>query len=159
VEEVVEGEGEMFDILEDISSFLQPGSQEIKDIIDQTIASDPQLLSQLLSISFTDLVGAAEVIMKEKKSIKETYSTIFNQVQKMGADAFIESTKQKRRESTKLEESIVDLLGDGGVVELISEYLESVPDPDKKDRIQLLSTLQLTAQELDSKLRKGRNAH
>ena len=30
VEEVVEGEGEMFDILEDISSFLQPGSQEIK---------------------------------------------------------------------------------------------------------------------------------
>jgi len=159
-------------------SFLKPASEAVQKLIDETILRNPQVIQELLSIDFTDLLKVFQKIFSKSNSIEEAYRTLFEGVSQLGAAQFIENfyKTQKSKDNKKdlrTEEivnkfvssmsvdggNIADILGKDKINELVGEYIknmefESLEQNDKvKDKVgKILQDLEDSALNTKSKI-------
>ena len=68
-----EVEHKLFQSFKDMQSFLDPHSDVIKALIDETMTRNPGVFNELLAINFSDLMYAFQQIFMESESLEQTY--------------------------------------------------------------------------------------
>jgi len=145
-----------------IGDFLYPASKAMLKIINEKSINNPELITQILSIKFSDLMTGFQQIFLESKSIEEACRVLFESVATLGVDKFLErvrlkseSDSQKDNISQEAEtnnidkaKDIVSILGEEKIEELISEYLETIQSFPNKQKIKIQRTMDLILQEV-----------
>jgi len=157
----------------DLADFLNPASRAVQELISAKTVENPRLLSEILSIKFSDLIRAFQTIFLTSANIEEAYSALFDGVARDGAEGFIEKIKLEAAsddngsddllgektsrvvddfvsrvvgEMREGRTNIVDMLGGEKVEELLNEYLEdTVTDGEKK---KMTKTIDLIMQQI-----------
>jgi len=125
-------------------SFLKPASKAVEKVIKETTLENPEVLTELLSLDFADLLKVFQHIFVESNSIEEAYRTLFEGIIEKGAQNFVktvlESENSKDVEKDNKVEDIVtkfvstisgdgknifETLSDKKINELVSEYLKN----------------------------------
>lgn len=148
-------------------SFLKPASEAVKKLIDETTLRNPQVIQELLSIDFRDLLKVFQKIFSKSKSIEEAYRTLFEGVSQFGAAQFIENIykTQKSKDNKKdlqTEEiinkfvstmtadggNIADMLGTEKLNELVGEYIKNMEFESLEQNDKVTATMDKILQDL-----------
>jgi len=149
-------------------SFLKPASEAVKKLIDETTLRNPQVIQELLSIDFRDLLKVFQKIFSKSKSIEEAYRTLFEGVSQLGAAQFIENiyNTQKSKDNKKdlqTEEiinkfvstmtadggNIADMLGTEKLNELVGEYIKNMEFESLEQNDKVTATMDKILQDLE----------
>lgn len=149
-------------------SFLKPASEAVKKLIDETTLRNPQVIQELLSIDFRDLLKVFQKIFLKSKSIEEAYRTLFEGVSQLGAAQFIENIykTQKSKDNKKdlqTEEiinkfvstmtadggNIADMLGTEKLNELVGEYIKNMEFESLEQNDKVTATMDKILQDLE----------
>jgi len=164
-----------------VGDFLYPASKAIQEIINEKSINNPDLITQILSIKFSDLMAGFQQIFLQSKSIEEAYAILFDTVASEGVEAFVNRVRVKKKSDVEedtveqqdidkedvdnvvtnivkqVQESgadIVSILGEEKIEELINEYLETVESHPKKEKIKMRRTMDLILQEVMGSISK-----
>jgi len=126
-------------------SFLKSANEAVQKVIEEVTYNNPKVLSELLSIDFSDLLKVFQLIFVKSASIEEAYQTLFDGVGQMGATKFIDKTleieqSKEQRQDSQVEEivrqfvsilpeegrNIADMLGSEKISKLVGEYLKNI---------------------------------
>jgi len=138
-----------------IGDFLYPASKAMLKIINEKSINNPELITQILSIKFSDLMTAFQQIFLESKSIEDACKLLFESVATLGVDEFLERVRLKSENDSQKDnldidkvKDIVSILGEEKIEELISEYLETIQSFPNKQKIKIQRTMDLILQEV-----------
>lgn len=125
-------------------NFLKPASKAVEKVIKEITLENPEVLTELLSLDFTDLLKVFQRIFVQSNSIEEAYRTLFKGIGEKGADNFVKTvfaseTSKDSEKDNKVEEmvtkfvstmsgdgkNIAEILGDKKINELVAEYLKN----------------------------------
>jgi len=125
--------------------FLKNANDAVQKVIEEVTYKNPKVLSELLSIDFSDLLKVFQLIFVQSASMEEAYQTLFDGVGQMGATQFIDKTleteqSKEKRQDSQVEEivkqfvsilpeegrNIADMLGSEKISKLVGEYLKNI---------------------------------
>jgi len=108
----------------DITDLFNPAATEIQWIIQRYIDKNPRIMSQMMSMSFSDIVKAFQVIQKKTKNFEETYTILFKGMIAEDAEPYVKRILHEDSEISARDSVTDSLLRGGGVgVENIAKIL------------------------------------
>ena len=98
----VDDEVDLID-LSKLENFLHPNSGSLRQIIEDRVLKQPKILSELLSVNFSDLVAVFQDLFRQHKTnlktLDEIYTELLDLVEKEGSEGirkYSMSLKNKR---------------------------------------------------------------
>ena len=98
----VDDDADLID-LSKLENFLHPNSGSLRQIIEDRVLKQPKILSELLSVNFSDLVAVFQDLFRQHKTnlktLDEIYTELLDLVEKEGSEGirkYSMSLKNKR---------------------------------------------------------------
>jgi len=131
--------------IKDVAELLNLAYEDNKDVLAQYVDSNPKVVSQMLSMSITDLVKAFQVLHRDTKNLKETYIQLFKGISTEGAEPFVTRILSEDSDKSSQVEvidnfhqsghNIAQILGKDKINQLVQEYVQSLEkDPKMSER-------------------------
>ena len=105
----------------DIVAFLKPANDAVQAVIKDAALNNPNILKELISVNFSDLLKVFKYLLSHSESIENAYRKLFLGVEKFGAEQFVESvirTLSNSEDDSSKKESL------DSISQVISSYVE-----------------------------------
>lgn len=110
--------------LQDIMAFLKPASEAAQRIVKELALDKPKVLSELVSVDFSDLLVMFKYVFSTSDNIEDAYRKFFKSVEEHGAVKFSEQVSKHLQSQDSKPDKILNKENVEAFQQLLTDYME-----------------------------------